>query len=106
MKQCLEKGTELAQTIADALFNLPATEDVDGPMVTLPAPSTRLPRQKHVKPYLYFSLFIFFLCNGCRIWNFFVVTYVHIFIIMIRTFLGVKGVFFSFSSVLFNANKL
>ncbi|XP_057544532.1 ribosome biogenesis regulatory protein homolog [Amaranthus tricolor] len=60
VKQCLEKGTELAQTIADALFNLPATEDVDGPMVTLPAPSTRLPRQKHLpkpKPPTKWELF-------------------------------------------------
>ncbi|XP_021741711.1 ribosome biogenesis regulatory protein homolog [Chenopodium quinoa] len=48
VKQCLEKGTELAQAIADALFTLPANEDVDGPIVTLPPPTTRLPRQKHL----------------------------------------------------------
>ncbi|XP_021835505.2 ribosome biogenesis regulatory protein homolog [Spinacia oleracea] len=48
VKECLEKGTELAQAIADSLFNLPATEDVDGPIVKLPPPTTRLPRQKHL----------------------------------------------------------
>lgn len=48
VKECLEKGTELAQALADSLFNLPATEDVDGPIVKLPPPTTRLPRQKHL----------------------------------------------------------
>ncbi|GAB4832874.1 hypothetical protein Ancab_006891 [Ancistrocladus abbreviatus] len=48
VKECLQKGTELAQALADALFILPATEDVDGPIVKLPAPTTRLPRQKHL----------------------------------------------------------
>lgn len=48
MKECLEKGTELAQALADSLFNLPATEDVDGPIIKLPPPTTRLPRQQHV----------------------------------------------------------
>lgn len=48
MKECLNQGTKLVQTIADNLFNLPATEDADGPIVKLPPPTTRLPREKHV----------------------------------------------------------
>ncbi|XP_057416990.1 ribosome biogenesis regulatory protein homolog [Lotus japonicus] len=48
VKQALQKGTELVQAIADSLFTLPATEDVDGPLVKLPAPLTRLPREKHL----------------------------------------------------------
>ncbi|KAL9224460.1 hypothetical protein vseg_000489 [Gypsophila vaccaria] len=48
VEQCLQIGTEAAQGIINFLFNLPATEDVDGPIVTLPAPTTRLPRQKHL----------------------------------------------------------
>ena len=32
MKQCLLKGTHLVQAIADALFILPSTEDLDGPL--------------------------------------------------------------------------
>ena len=47
-KECLEKVTELAQAITNILFNLSATEDVDGPIVTLSATTTRLTRQKHV----------------------------------------------------------
>ncbi|GMN60867.1 hypothetical protein TIFTF001_029956 [Ficus carica] len=46
VKECLKKGTELVQAIADNLFNLPSTEDVDGPLVKLPPPTTRLPREK------------------------------------------------------------
>ncbi|KAK7388614.1 hypothetical protein VNO78_23436 [Psophocarpus tetragonolobus] len=48
MKQCLLKGTHLVQAIADALFTLPSTQDVDGPLVTLPPPLTKLPRAKHL----------------------------------------------------------
>lgn len=48
VKECLKKGTELVQAIADTLFNLPSTEDVDGPLVKLPPPTTRLPREKPV----------------------------------------------------------
>lgn len=48
MKECLTKGTELVQSIADKLFNLPSTEDIDGPLVQLPRPETKLPREKHV----------------------------------------------------------
>lgn len=44
---CLKKGAELVQAIADALFTLPSTEDIDGPLVKLPVPTTRLPREKH-----------------------------------------------------------
>lgn len=47
-EECLRKGTELAQAVADALFALPATEDRDGPMVRLPPPTTRFPREKHL----------------------------------------------------------
>ncbi|XP_042496443.1 ribosome biogenesis regulatory protein homolog [Macadamia integrifolia] len=46
--ECLQKGTELVQAIADVLFNLPSTEDRDGPIVQLPPPTTRLPREKHL----------------------------------------------------------
>ncbi|CAH2050174.1 unnamed protein product [Thlaspi arvense] len=48
VKECLEKGTKLVQAVADALFNLPSTEDPDGPIVTLPPPNTKLPREKPV----------------------------------------------------------
>ncbi|EXC33018.1 Ribosome biogenesis regulatory-like protein [Morus notabilis] len=46
VNECLKKGTELVQAISDTLFNLPSTEDVDGPLVKLPPPATRLPREK------------------------------------------------------------
>lgn len=62
MKECLQKGTELVQAIADSLFILPSTQDVEGPLVHLPAPSTRLPREKHVfinPPFLSRSILIF-----------------------------------------------
>lgn len=52
VKECLNRGTELVQAIADSLFNLPSTEDVDGPLVKLPAPVTRLPREKHVSSFM------------------------------------------------------
>lgn len=48
MNECLQKGTELVQAIANELFILPSTEDRDGPLVRLPPPKTRLPREKHV----------------------------------------------------------
>ncbi|EOY31033.1 Ribosome biogenesis regulatory protein (RRS1) family protein isoform 2 [Theobroma cacao] len=48
VKACLEEGTKLVQAVADSLFNLPSTEDVDGPLVKLPSPTTRLPREKHL----------------------------------------------------------
>ncbi|KAF3336416.1 ribosome biogenesis regulatory protein [Carex littledalei] len=48
VRQCLEKGTELVQAIADSLFSLPSTEDRDGPLVKLPPPITKLPREKHL----------------------------------------------------------
>lgn len=56
VKECLEEGTKLVQAIADRLFNLPSTEDVDGPIVTLPPPTTKLPRSKHVS-YPFYSLY-------------------------------------------------
>lgn len=59
VKQCLEKGTKLVQAVADALFNLPSTDDPEGPIVTLPQPTTRLPREKPVCT----SLFLSCLCN-------------------------------------------
>ncbi|KAL3646788.1 hypothetical protein CASFOL_009332 [Castilleja foliolosa] len=40
------QGTKLVQAIADALFSLPSTEDPEGPIVKLPAPTTKLPREK------------------------------------------------------------
>jgi hypothetical protein len=48
-EECLRKATELAQAVADALFSLPATEGRDGPVVRLPPPANRLPREKHVR---------------------------------------------------------
>ncbi|KAJ4957404.1 hypothetical protein NE237_024515 [Protea cynaroides] len=60
VKECLQKGTELVQAIADVLFNLPSTEDRDGPIVQLPPPTTRLPREKHLpkpKPPTKWELF-------------------------------------------------
>lgn len=48
VKEAIEQGTKLVQALADALFNLPSTEDPDGPIVKLPAPSTKLPREKPV----------------------------------------------------------
>ncbi|XP_021275444.1 ribosome biogenesis regulatory protein homolog [Herrania umbratica] len=48
VKACLEEGTKLVQAVADRLFNLPSTEDVDGPLVKLPHSTTKLPREKHL----------------------------------------------------------
>lgn len=48
MKECIAKGIELVQAIANNLFNLPSTEDVEGPLVKLPPPTTRFPIEKHV----------------------------------------------------------
>ncbi|KAF9615128.1 hypothetical protein IFM89_022058 [Coptis chinensis] len=47
-EECLRRGTELVQAIANSLFSLPSTEDQDGPLVHLPPPVTRLPREKHL----------------------------------------------------------
>ncbi|KAL5123808.1 Ribosome biogenesis regulatory [Glycine soja] len=41
------EGTHLVQAIADALFILPSTEDLDGTLVTLPPSLTKLLREKH-----------------------------------------------------------
>ncbi|KAJ0983739.1 hypothetical protein J5N97_002095 [Dioscorea zingiberensis] len=46
-RKCLESGVELVQASADALFSLPSIEDPDGPIVSLPEPTTKLPREKH-----------------------------------------------------------
>ncbi|GLU09725.1 hypothetical protein SLE2022_265700 [Rubroshorea leprosula] len=46
VKTCLQEGSKLVQAIADGVFNLPSTEDPDGPLVKLPPPSTKLPREK------------------------------------------------------------
>ncbi|KAK6126222.1 hypothetical protein DH2020_040043 [Rehmannia glutinosa] len=46
VKEALEQGTKLVQAVADALFNLPSTEDLEGPIVKLPAPTSKLPREK------------------------------------------------------------
>ncbi|EES02354.1 hypothetical protein BDA96_03G046100 [Sorghum bicolor] len=59
-QECLRKGTELAQAVADALFALPPSEDRDGPIVHLPPPTVRLPREKHLpkpKPPTKWELF-------------------------------------------------
>uniref|UniRef100_A0A804M5I3 Uncharacterized protein n=1 Tax=Zea mays TaxID=4577 RepID=A0A804M5I3_MAIZE len=47
-QECLWKGTELAHGVADALFAVSPTEDLDGPIVHLPPPAVRLPREKHL----------------------------------------------------------
>ncbi|KAL6503101.1 hypothetical protein OROHE_023730 [Orobanche hederae] len=46
VKETTEQGTKLVQAVADALFSLPSTEDPDGPILVLPAPTTKLPREK------------------------------------------------------------
>jgi hypothetical protein len=51
-QECLRKGTELAQAVADVLFALPPNEDRDGPIIHLPPPTFRLPREKHVRTSL------------------------------------------------------
>ena len=51
VKECMQKGTEFDQVIADSLFLLPSTEDVDGPILKLPLPVTRLPREKHASSF-------------------------------------------------------
>lgn len=59
-RACLEKGTELVQAIANAVFALPSTDDPDGPIVWLPPPTTVLPREKHLpktKPPTKWELF-------------------------------------------------
>ncbi|KAL6561230.1 hypothetical protein OROMI_016831 [Orobanche minor] len=43
VKEAIEQDTKLVQAVADALFSLPSTEDPDGPIVVLPAPSHILP---------------------------------------------------------------
>ncbi|KAK9141683.1 hypothetical protein Syun_011083 [Stephania yunnanensis] len=48
VKTCLERGTQVVQVIANNLFNLPSTADPDGPLVQLPPPTTKLPREKHL----------------------------------------------------------
>ncbi|PKI79561.1 ribosome biogenesis regulatory protein homolog [Punica granatum] len=48
VESCLQKGRELVQAVANALFSLPSTEDLDGPIVKLPPPTTKLPREKHL----------------------------------------------------------
>jgi hypothetical protein len=51
-EECPQKATELAQAVADVLFALPPNEDRDGPIVRLQPPTTRLPREKHVRRVL------------------------------------------------------
>ncbi|PIA60326.1 hypothetical protein AQUCO_00300076v1 [Aquilegia coerulea] len=48
VKECIEKGSEVVQAIANSLFSLPSIDDPDGPLVHLPQPITRLPREKHL----------------------------------------------------------
>ncbi|PUZ49599.1 hypothetical protein GQ55_7G338700 [Panicum hallii var. hallii] len=59
-QECLQKATELAQAVANSLFPLPPSEDRDGPIVHLPPPNIRLPREKHLpkpKPPTKWELF-------------------------------------------------
>jgi regulator of ribosome biosynthesis len=48
VKEILTEGTKLVQEIANKLFNFPSTETNDGPIVQLPPPTTKLPREKHI----------------------------------------------------------
>lgn len=57
-RKCLERGTELVQAVANALFSLPSSEDPDGPIVTLPEPTTKLPREKHVSLFFPYAVTI------------------------------------------------
>ncbi|XP_023740138.1 ribosome biogenesis regulatory protein homolog [Lactuca sativa] len=46
VKECIAHATKLIQAVADNLFSLPSTEDASGPIVPLPPPTTKLPREK------------------------------------------------------------
>ncbi|KAG7638899.1 Ribosome biogenesis regulatory protein [Arabidopsis thaliana] len=48
VKEILTEGTKLVQEIANKIFNFPSTETNDGPIVQLPPPTTKLPREKHI----------------------------------------------------------
>ncbi|URE41558.1 ribosome biogenesis regulatory protein [Musa troglodytarum] len=48
LKPRADEGTELVQAIPDSLFALPSSDDPDGPVVLLPQPTTKLPREKHL----------------------------------------------------------
>ncbi|KAK9904620.1 hypothetical protein M0R45_000542 [Rubus argutus] len=48
VKEYIAKRIELVQAIANNFFNLPSTEDIEGPLVKLPPPTTRFPIEKHV----------------------------------------------------------
>ncbi|KAG7569585.1 Ribosomal biogenesis regulatory protein [Arabidopsis thaliana x Arabidopsis arenosa] len=48
VNECIREGTKLVQAIANTLFNFPSTETNDGPIVQLPPPTTKLPREKHI----------------------------------------------------------
>eukprot|EP00249_Psilotum_nudum_P011560 c23241_g1_i1 orf=377-1459(-) len=45
-RECLEKGTELIQALAERLFSLPSTPHKVGRLVDLPRPTIQLPREK------------------------------------------------------------
>ncbi|KAL6583063.1 hypothetical protein OROMI_005141 [Orobanche minor] len=49
VKEAIEHGTKLVKAVVDALFSLPSTEDPDGPIVVLSAPTTKLPREKPIR---------------------------------------------------------
>lgn len=70
-RQCLEKGTEVVQGVINALFSLPSAEDLDGPIVRLPEPSTKLPREKHVRELFSLISCVIVLCKClyCRIYG-------------------------------------
>lgn len=48
VNECLEKGTQLVQALANKLFSLPSIPDREGPLVQLPSPITPIPREKHL----------------------------------------------------------
>ncbi|XP_071698110.1 ribosome biogenesis regulatory protein homolog [Rutidosis leptorrhynchoides] len=46
VKETISHATKLVQAVADSLFTLPSAEDASGPIVSLPPPTTKLPREK------------------------------------------------------------
>lgn len=76
VKETIAHATKLLQAVADSLFNLPSAEDASGPIVSLPPPTTKLPREKPVCYFLVpicllaFCLCVHWLTCSC-VWYFF-----------------------------------
>ncbi|KAH7422610.1 hypothetical protein KP509_12G016900 [Ceratopteris richardii] len=45
-RECLARGEQALQVLAEKLFSIPSTPDKAGPIVQLPAPTLQLPREK------------------------------------------------------------